>query len=198
MRNKLGIACMCLGAVLLGSALLLFLWNDYEANQAQKAAEEILPDMIKEIERAVSSEDEPLPDPFDPTMKEVTIEGNSYIGYLSIPSLDLELPIMSSWDMQRMRIAPCRYFGAVKSKNFVIAGHNYAGHFGGLQKLNIGDYIRFTDMLGDVTVYRVYELETLPPTAVEEMTAGDAALTLFTCTYSGQARITVRCEIVEN
>ena len=37
------------------------------------------------------------------------------------------------------------------------------------------------------------QVETLAPTAVDEMTGGDWDLTLFTCTYSGQARVTVRC-----
>ena len=31
-------------------------------------------------------------------------------------------------------------------------------------------------------------------TAVEEMTAGEYDLTLFTCTYGGQSRVTVRCD----
>ena len=40
---------------------------------------------------------------------------------------------------------------------------------------------------------QVYGLETLPETAVEEMRAGEWDLTLFTCTYDGRARVTVRC-----
>ena len=38
-----------------------------------------------------------------------------------------------------------------------------------------------------------YRVETLPETAVEEMRAGEWDLTLFTCTYDGRARVTVRC-----
>lgn len=36
-------------------------------------------------------------------------------------------------------------------------------------------------------------VEILDETAVEEMTAGEWDLTLFTCNYDGRARITVRC-----
>ena len=39
-----------------------------------------------------------------------------------------------------------------------------------------------------------YQVATLASTATKEMTAGDYPLTLFTCDYSGQARITVRCQ----
>jgi sortase A len=43
----------------------------------------------------------------------------------------------------------------------------------------------------------VAEVETLEPTAVEEMTNSGYALTLFTCTYGGQSRVTVRCDLVD-
>ena len=38
------------------------------------------------------------------------------------------------------------------------------------------------------------ELETLDADAVDYMSAGDWDLTLFTCTYGGQSRVTIRCE----
>ena len=53
--------------------------------------------------------------------------------------------------------------------------------------------MEFTDVSGAVHRYTVMQVETLAPTAVDEMTGGDWDLTLFTCTYSGQARVTVRC-----
>ena len=37
----------------------------------------------------------------------------------------------------------------------------------------------------------------LPATAVEEMTAGDYDLTLFTCTANRTHRVTVRCDLAE-
>ena len=44
-----------------------------------------------------------------------------------------------------------------------------------------------------MTEYRVVVLDILSPDAIEEMTAGDFDLTLFTCTYGGQSRVTVYC-----
>ena len=127
-------------------------------------------------------------------MTEVVIDGYAYIGYLSIPSLGLELPVMSEWDYTRLKIAPCRYAGSVKTDNLVIAAHNYRRHFGPIKKLAIGDEVYFTDVDGIVFCYEVVEMVTLSPTAVEEMSAGDYDLTLFTCTYGGQSRVTVRCD----
>lgn len=193
MRNKLGTACMLLGTVLILAALSLFLWNQYENVRAEKSVEQILPQLTEQLETL----DEPSPNPYDTAMTEVEIDGYAYIGYLSIPGLELELPVMSEWDYTRLKIAPCRYIGSTKTDNLVIAAHNYAQHFGSIKELSIGEEIYFTDMDGAISRYEVAEVETLEPTAVEEMTAGDWDLTLFTCTYGGQSRVTVRCERLE-
>lgn len=96
-------------------------------------------------------------------MTEVEIDGYSYIGYLSIPKLELELPIMADWDYARLRIAPCRYTGSVRGEDLVIMAHNYASHFGGLAKLSEGDNVIFTDMDGITTVYEVVAQDILAP-----------------------------------
>ena len=48
-------------------------------------------------------------------------------------------------------------------------------------------------MDGAVWQYEVEEVDILAPSDVEGMTAGEYELTLFTCTYGGQSRVTVRC-----
>lgn len=188
---------MLLGTGLLLAALSLFIWNRNEDTQAEKSVERILPQLIEQLEtadEAGQAKGPSYPDPYDPTMTEVVIDGYAYIGYLSIPSLGLELPVMSEWDYTRLKIAPCRYAGSVKTDNLVIAAHNYRRHFGPIKKLAIGDEVYFTDVDGIVFCYEVVEMVTLSPTAVEEMSAGDYDLTLFTCTYGGQSRVTVRCD----
>jgi len=129
-----------------------------------------------------------------PTIK---IDKERYIGILEIPKLGLELPVMSDWDYTRLRVAPCRYCGSVRGEDLVIMAHNYARHFGGLSSLSEGDSVTFTDMDGITTVYQVVAHDILQPTAVEEMTSGDFDLTLFTCTYGGRSRVTIRCGRVE-
>ena len=88
--------------VLVLAALSLFLWNEQEAREAERSAERILPRLVEEIEQesaGLAPEDgenaADYPDPYDHAMTEVVIDGYAYIGYLSIPSLGLELPVMS-------------------------------------------------------------------------------------------------------
>ena len=179
---------MGLGAVLVLAALSLFLWNWWEASQAEQAAGAVQPQLIREIG------DQSTSDPYDTTMTEVEIGGYRYIGYLSVPSLELTLPVLSEWDYARLKIAPCRYTGSTKTDDLVIAGHNYTRHFGRLKELTEGDQVFFTDMDGKTWAYEVAVVEVLAPTAVEDMTDSGYDLTLFTCTYGGQSRVTIRCE----
>lgn len=228
MRAKLGITLMILGALLVLGAVSLFTINQYEASQAEKASDVLLPqlmDIIKERQLTASDADTTVrlpepddtpnlpesssgpsdlpvvpitpPDVYEPVsveMTEVEIDGYAYIGYISIPDLGLELPIMSEWDYPRLKIAPCRYMGTVKGDDLVLLAHNYNKHFGKLKKLTPGAIVSFTDVDGATTNYEVVSLVTLQPTDVEKVTASGYDLTLFTCTYGGRTRVTVYCD----
>lgn len=202
-RKKISIICMVSGILLIAGAISLAVYNRYEENRAADAADSVLPLLHQAIE-ANSHADKPgtdaKPSPDETNsgqMAVVEIDGYGYIGYLTIPALELELPVMSEWDYTRLKTAPCLYYGSVKTDNMVIAAHNYTRHFGKLSQLKPGDTIRFTDMDGTVYNYQVGDVETLLPTATEEMITSDWVLSLYTCTYGGGSRVTVRCERVE-
>lgn len=198
---------MMLGAALVLGALALFLYNEAEATEAESAAVSLLPQLVEQIEIRRESAQETaeyipgtpveLLDPSLLEMTEVEIDGCSYVGYLSIPALELALPVMGGWDYGRLKIAPCRYAGTARGEDLVIMAHNFKRHFGRLSELAEGDRVTFTDMDGNVFEYEVAARDVLGPTAVEEMTAGDYALTLFTCTYGGRSRVTVYCDLAE-
>lgn len=190
MLRKVGTICMVLGAALVLAALSLFLWNRQEASAADAAAASAL----AQVDAYIATNESAASDPYSAEMTEVEIDGHSYIGYLSLPTENLELPVMSDWNYDQLRIAPCRYYGSTKTNDLVIAGHNYIRHFGPIENLVPGDPVYFTDMDGVITAYEVAEVDTLSATAVEEMTGSSFDLTLFTCNYSGQARVTVRCD----
>lgn len=186
MKSKLGKICTILGAALVLAALMLWYYNDAEANRAEKASQELL------VEVNAMQAETP-----ETAMLSATPETaqESFLGVLRIPALDLELPVYDTCDDKRMKETVCRYSGSVAANNLVIAGHNYRRHFGGLTNLKPGDKVTLQTMNGDEYSYQVAQLETLAATAVKEMTAGDYPLTLFTCDYSGQARIAVRCQL---
>ena len=198
---------MVLGAALLCAALTLFARNQQESTQAQDTAFELMPQLVQQIQENTARETEPdltedllIPQELlteeDVKMPEMQIKGHGYIGYLSIPSLRLQLPIMGSWSYPKLKIAPCRYTGSIRGEDLVLMAHNYRSHFGKISSLKTGDSVFFTDMEGNTTEFEVIGRDVLPPTAVEEMTAGEFPLTLFTCTYGGKSRVTVYCDKV--
>ena len=118
------------------------------------------------------------------------------LGILSIPVLELELPVLADWSYAKLKVAPCHYFGSYYGTDFVIAAHNYQTHFGRLPELQPGDLILFTDVSGGVHGYEVVLSETLPGNATEAMIASGFDLSLYTCTPGGASRVTVRCSAI--
>jgi sortase A len=123
-------------------------------------------------------------------------DGREYVGILTIPALDLELPILSQWSKSGAKIAPCRYVGTPYLSNMVLCAHNYNSHFGRLNTLKSGDLVYFMDMDGNVFTYEAATFEILQPNQVEQMCSSQWDLTLFTCTIGGQTRFVVRCQKV--
>lgn len=204
MRNKLGIICMLVGTALILGALYLFICNNRETEQAEEAAAEVMPEILVEIREAQEkTPEETWVIPEVPVellteeelkMTEKVIYGRRYIGYLAIPSLELELPILSEWTYLDLQISPARYYGSVRGENLVLLAHNYPSHFGEISGLTEGDRLTFTDMDGEIWEYEVVTKDILDPGAVEEVISGDYDLTLFTCTYGGKSRVTVYCD----
>ena len=203
-RSTAGLVCLVLGILCLISALALWQNNRSEAQEAEASANAVMGKLAEAMEQRQAEAESPLQPASEPaalpmaeqtvfSMDTVEIDGQLYIGFLTIPDLRLELPVMDSWDYDKLKTAPCRYTGTLAGNDLVIAAHNYLRHFGHLMDLRLGAEILFTDVDGVTTHYTVAELEILQPTAVKEMTSGDYDLTLFTCTYGGATRFTVRC-----
>lgn len=186
---------MTIGLLLLAAALVLTAYNLWNQHRAEKSAKAALQQLLTTMEKELDPSE--IPDyVFNPRMEmPVTeIDGEDYIGVLEIPALEVKLPVISWWNYDRLRIAPSRYAGSVYMDNMVIAAHNYDSHFGRIQSLRPGDIVTFTDMDGNPFHYSVTAVEVLESTAIEEMTAGEYDLTLFTCTFGGVSRVTVRCD----
>lgn len=201
-KMKKGTILMSIGLLLLSAALCLTVYNIMDEKRAGKMADTVL----SELQEKVQADSEEIDDTEElkdyqkyPEMEMPTkeVDGRYYIGILEIPVIGIELPVNDEWSNESARNAPCRYAGSVYSKDIVIAGHNYNTHFAKLEQLTYGDQIFFTDMEGNLFEYQVVEIEVLDGTDVEEMQMGDWDMTLFTCTYSGQTRLTIRCELTK-
>lgn len=204
MPKKAGIVFVIAGAVLILSALLLFSRNEIEDKQAEIASQNALEDVQEAIfeiqeeeqfaeiilnveETYVAEETEPA------ELPTVSIDGYEYVGYLSIPALELELPVLAEVDEVRLKIAPCRQSGSPDTDDFVIAGHNYTSHFAKLYTLNSDDLIKFTDLNGKSHEYTVEKTQTHDPEDADMILNSGYPLVLYTCTYGSENRTVVFC-----
>ncbi len=170
-----GIACLL-------AALALFLYNQYDGWRARTAATEDLA-VLRDQMSQVSAGEKDLGD-------------SEWLGTLYVPLFGLELPVRADYDYDALYRTPCRYTGSVEDDDLVICAHNYPWHFGQLRNISLGESVRLEDMRGEVHEYAVVDVEIVQPTDIDAMIDSEADLTLFTCTYGGQARVAVRCQRV--
>lgn len=205
-KNWIGKIFTITGLLLFAAALALSVYNLWDGYRAEQSREKLLEEyrdknqnISDEGEQAEESDGQ-IPDyQLNPEMEmpKVMLEeldGAAYIGVLEIPKIDLKLPVLSEWSYPLLKKAPCRYSGSAYLDNLVIAAHNYRTHFGKLKELETGDEVIFTDAAGNRFEYKVAVVEALTPQSVEDMTSGEWALSLFTCTLDGKNRVTVRCD----
>ena len=205
MRKGIGICCILLGLLCLVIAAGFAMYNRKEASDGEKTAQVLLQSVqenIRETELPSASQPEQTQpeggsEPVKRQMPTVPAGNYESIGILAIPVLKLELPVLTDWNYEKLKKAPCHYFGSYYEPDFVIAAHNYNSHFGRLSQLQPGDLVTFTDAAGQVYCYEVVLLETLPATATEEMISSGFDLSLYTCTPGGGNRVTVRCRIIK-
>lgn len=202
MKRK-GNVWICMGLLLIAAALFLTDFNIMEERKASRTSDRatrILEETIADaIGKRAERKEEEIPDyQLNPNMDMPTeeVDGRSYIGILRISSLNLELPILDTWDYDSLKTAPCRYSGSAYTDRFSICAHNYRSHFGRINEMHIGDRLTFTDIDGNEFCYEVIDIETISATDTEILQEGEGNLFLFTCTLSGQNRFLVRCQLL--
>lgn len=178
--NKIAKKILIFGISLIALSFLLLIHFEWEEKYSKRESNNI---MNKLIDEESKNEENNL----------MVINDLEYIGYIVIPSLDLNLPVSKNFSYSSLKKTPALYYGSVKNNNLVICGHSYKSHFGYLYKLKKGDEIIFIDVNNNKYTYKVELVEELESTDIKEMIESDFDLTLYTCTKDGLRRVTVRC-----
>lgn len=209
-RRVFGTFCLVLGVILVLLSLASVGWILWNEERAGENAEDAMEQLLLQLEKQPVETTEPAhgelptvaPVPGETViaapeelraMPEVVIDGVSYIGYLHIPAIDLELPVIGESNPDNLEIAPCRFYGTVYQKNFVIGGHRYRKHFRKLKTLGYGEKVTFIDMEENVYTYEVADCEVIQPYEAEYLCSGNWDLSLYTCTPGGLTRVVLRC-----
>ena len=193
-KPSLGTVCIVLGVLLMLAAGGLYAYNRYEDAHAGAEAQTVVQDLEEKVVEKTETAAASTPEEMTAELPSVFVDGNDYVGVLTIPALDLRLPVMQDWSYPKLKIAPCRQYGSSRTNDLVIAAHNYETHFGKIGTLAVGDEVRFTDMDGIDNYYSVQKVEVHDPTDVDAVKNSGYDLVLYTCTYGGKTRIVVFCD----
>lgn len=197
-RKTYGRIVMLIGVVFILIALGIVAFNVYTQMEGEKQRFQVMEKLEKKI---VENKDNPKPnetivDKNERTANDcVILDGAAYIGYITIPSLDIKLPVSKEWDSGLLSVGACRYKGSTYQDNLVICAHNYFTYFAKIYKLASGDEVVFTDVYNEDIIYEVSNQEVIDGGDIDSMlkNENDWDLTMFTCTLSGRTRQTVRC-----
>ena len=221
MMRRFGTLLTAIGLLLMAGGLGLVIYNMWDNNRADDASDAILKQIEEEHadmgvsnapappSRSDKDVDDRVTDKdawrYGQTMPVTLVDGFQYIGILEIPSLGIRLPVLDTWDYDRLRISPCLYSGSYYTDDMVICGHNYQRHFSPIKGVDIDADVYFITADKVIYHYTVSNRETVQPTSVEQMIRNmnnrdpedgdmeDWDLTLFTCNTGGQTRCAVRC-----
>ena len=174
--------------------LVSFFINWFLSNQKQ----DYVSDMIDtyQISRLYAN-NEPVFPTFNSNGQVCTV-----IGIISIPKINVSYPILSEYDDELLRIAPCRFYGPLPNENgnLCIAGHNYNNDkfFSKISLLKEGDYINITDYSNKTLSYTVtssYEVEEDDLSPLDSSSSSLRQVTLVTCNNSNNNRIVVEAKL---
>ena len=200
----------------------LYIYAEYDKSKNENISQEILADMTSTDGTEENGEDdgsndiweiiiataEEQKDTEDDTEEEnygtyTDSNGNEYdtIGTISIPSINVEYPILSETTTALLKIAPCKFWGPEPNEvgNLCIAGHNYRSDkfFSNVPDLVVGDTIEITDLSGRTLKYSVYDKYTVVPedtSCTSQETDGKKIVTLITCTDDNEKRVIVQAK----
>jgi sortase A len=222
--KKIGIISLVLGVMMFLAAGIWLFYNEQQDESAGRAAKAALTQLIQEIEASEAGE-APVTDSVATAdvspvatsdiaaqatagtqaaaetdaaaddMPGYTINGHTYIGYVTIPEIGLALPVQKDYAFELLDTSPVRYLGNLTEGNMIVAGHNFKSHFSPLKDVSLGSQVTFTDVNGNEYFFIVSKIQTIGGSDYSGMLA-DADqwdLTLFTCVPGGKSRLTLRC-----
>lgn len=165
-----------------------------EDDENKDILEKLYQELKNRNEKLFIDKQENLSDPF--SYEQVSVDLSEYgienniIGYIKIPKMDIELPILlgaNSTNMSKgaVHLTETSYPIGGENTNSVIAAHrgwSWSKMFRKIEKLEIGDKIYIQNFREEL-IYEVYDIKIIDPTDINELLIeeGKDIITLITC-----------------
>lgn len=156
--------------------------------------EQLYNDLKQKNEELYKNKQENLVDPFSYEQPSIDLNkygiANNTIGYIRIPKLNIELPILLGANTVNMKkgavhLTETSYpIGGVNTNSVIAAhrGYGKATMFRHIERLEVGDEIFIRNFKEELT-YKVYEIKIINPDDIRELEikSGEDIITLITC-----------------
>ena len=191
MKRRLNIfELLGLGLVVLSVAL--FLASRIYFNNAVKSAA----DTVSRIESLLPPASAGFPDEnTDPEMPALQVKGKDYVAILDFPAYGVTLPVANEWSALGVYSSPCRFFGSIYDGTMIIGGSDQTGQLDFFQRMEPGDMVRVTDMMGAEFSCTVQRIDRATTADYEKLASGGYPLTLFVRGSYSMEYILVRCSM---
>ena len=181
-----------LGILLIVCSLAFVLFGRIYAEVAQTKAEAV----GEKIEALLP---EPTPglvgDYSNPNMPALEVSGKDYVGLISIPAYGLTLPVANQWSRLSIYSCPARFYGSVYDGTMIIGGSDQPGQFDFFSRMELGDRVSITDMLGAEFSFSVARIDRSGTADYEKLSDCGFPLTLFARSAYSAEYILIRCQL---
>lgn len=209
MKKKILIAfglVLVVGGVAL-SGITLYVHNKYEIEMKKLLDSKVITVNTSDGDSVSTSDDSSLVDFTIEAVGEDQIIGEIDEGTptISIPSLDITVPVVEGTDKQSLKLGAGKFDNSVnmgEQGNFAVAGHSstiYNCIFNNLENIRLLDKIICTDEKGESYTYYVTDLFKTDPTNIGVVASStDSLMTIVTCTEGGTRRFIVRATLMSD
>ena len=180
---------LIIGALLILATIAYFAYNAIKASQIRKN-NEVLLDKLNTL----------IPDPHpgvieegrDTMMPVLSVEGVDYIGIITIPAYEIEIPVASKWDEEKNKGILTKYYGSLSAHSLILGADNALGLFGFSGQITKDDNVFFTDTKGTVYTYSVDDVRRVKKITLDDISYD--GLTIFIRSRSSSDYVVVYCK----
>lgn len=188
--KSIGKVIILFGIILMVCGILLFAFLYFITQKGELRSKETVERIVSLLpQESVGAIDEYS----SSDMPSLEIDGRNIIALIEIPSTDTQLPIEDKWNKIDFGFFPGRFGGCIYDGTLIVGGYDRKGSFDVLKKLEIGNEITVTDMMGTKYSYKVSSIERKKSAKQEDLFDVSSHVTLFVRDEGTMDYIVVRC-----
>lgn len=136
--------CVIVGCALILCSLVLLLGRQFSLHRSAETAAKHTDTIRRLLPEFTNAAPETR---YNNTMPVLSVEKVDYVGLISFPAHDSELPVRAEWNGRLY--SPCRYDGSIYDGSLIVGANTQKGQYDFFHEIGVTDTVFFTDMTGN-------------------------------------------------